>query len=57
MVLVDTNVLLDIATRDAEWFAWSAGKLAPLIDAREAAINPVIYAELAPLYRDARDLD
>jgi predicted nucleic acid-binding protein len=57
MVLVDTNVLLDIATRDAEWFTWSAGKLAPLIDAREAAINPVIYAELAPLYRDARDLD
>lgn len=57
MVLVDTNVLLDIATRDANWFAWSAGQLAPLIDAREAAINPVIYAELAPLYRDARDLD
>jgi predicted nucleic acid-binding protein len=57
MVLVDTNVLLDIATRDAEWFAWSAGKLAPLIDAREAAINPIIYAELAPLYQNARDLD
>lgn len=57
MVLVDTNVLLDIATRDAEWFTWSAGKLAPLIDARKAAINPVIYTELAPLYRDARDLD
>lgn len=57
MVLVDTNVLLDIATRDPEWFAWSSGKLAPLIDSREAAINPIIYAELAPLYRDARDLD
>lgn len=28
-----------------------------MIDAREAAINPVIYAELAPLYRDSRDLD
>lgn len=57
MVLVDTNVLLDIATRDPKWFAWSSRKLAALINAREAAINPVIYAELAPSYRDERDLD
>lgn len=57
MVLVDTNVLLDIATRDSTWFEWSAEQLAPLIESREAAINPVIYTELAPLYRDARDLD
>lgn len=57
MVLVDTNVLLDIATRDKTWFEWSAQQLAPLIESREAAINPIIYTELAPLYRDARDLD
>jgi hypothetical protein len=57
MILVDTNVLLDIATRDEIWFEWSARQLAPLIGNREAAINPVIYTELAPLYRDARDLD
>ena len=57
MVLVDTNVLLDIATRDEKWFEWSVSQLAPLIDTREAAINPIIYAELAPLYRNARDLD
>jgi predicted nucleic acid-binding protein len=57
MVLIDTNVLLDIATRDKKWFAWSSAKLAPLVNARQAAINPVIYAELAPCYRDERDLD
>jgi len=57
MVLVDTNVLLDIATRDPKWFAWSSTRLAPLVNARLAAINPVIYAELAPCYRDERDLD
>lgn len=57
MVLVDTNVLLDIATQDAVWFEWSSGQLASLINTREAAINPVIYAELAPLYRNARELD
>lgn len=57
MVLVDTNVLLDIATQDAKWFDWSMAQLVPLINFREAAINPVIYAELAPLYRNARELD
>jgi hypothetical protein len=54
---VDTNVLLDIATQDPIWFSWSSGHLARVINAREAAINPVIYAELAPLYRSARELD
>ena len=57
MVLVDTNVLLDVATRDPRWFAWSSAQLAPLINRHEAAINPVIYAELAPCYRNPRDLD
>jgi predicted nucleic acid-binding protein len=57
MVLVDTNVLLDIATRDPKWFDWSSTQLAPLINTRQAAINPVIYAELAPCYRNERDLN
>lgn len=57
MVLVDTNILLDIATRDAIWFEWSSGQLASLINSRVADINPVIDAELAPLYQNARELD
>jgi predicted nucleic acid-binding protein len=57
MVLVDTNVLLDVATRDPSWFHWSSMQLAKIISAREAAINPVIYAELAPCYGNERDLD
>lgn len=57
MVLVDTSVLLDIATRDPTWFDWSRTRLAPLVNARQAAINPVIYQELAPCYRNERDLD
>jgi len=57
MVLVDTNVLMDVATRDPVWFSWSSAQLSRLINAREAAINPVIYAELAPLYESSRELD
>jgi predicted nucleic acid-binding protein len=57
MVLVDSNVLLDVATRDPRWFEWSSSQLAPLINQRRAAINPVIYAEVAPCYRTRRELD
>ena len=57
MVLVDTNVILDIATNDPLWFEWSHAQLEPLIDAGEAAINPIIYAELVPAARAVADLD
>ena len=45
MVLVDANVILDIATNDPRWFDWSRAQLEPLIDAGEAAISPIIYNE------------
>lgn len=57
MVLVDTNVLLDICTKDPVWFEWSSSQLQPIINAGEAAINPIIYAELAPAYATAAELD
>ena len=57
MVLVDTNVLLDISTKDPVWFEWSSAQLEPIINAGEAAINPNIYAELAPAYSTAAELD
>ena len=57
MVLVDSNVLLDVATRDPVWFAWSSAQLAPLIQAGEAAINPIIYSELAPGFTCEQELD
>lgn len=57
MVLIDTNVLIDIATKDSAWFDWSSKQLSSLINERKAAINPVIYAELIPLYETSRELD
>jgi len=57
MVLVDTNILMDVATCDPVWFAWSSSRLAKLVNARKAAINPVIYTELMPLYDTSRELD
>lgn len=31
LALIDTNVLLDIATRDPQWFAWSESHLIPFL--------------------------
>lgn len=57
MVLVDSNVLLDVSTNDPRWFAWSSAQLEPIVNSGEAAINPIIYAELAPSFRSAAELD
>lgn len=46
-VLVDSNVLLDIATDDPKWSAWSGGALAECAEHTTLFINPVIYAEVS----------
>lgn len=48
--LVDSNVLIDVLTRDPGWGAWSAAALAGASDAGPVAINPVIYAEVSVGY-------
>lgn len=44
LVLVDSNVVIDITSRDPQWEAWSARQLET--HAGRLSINPVIYAEL-----------
>ncbi len=57
-ILVDSNVLLDIATEDPVWCAWSTARLAEVLGAGNAiAINPIIYAELSAGYATADVLD
>jgi predicted nucleic acid-binding protein len=55
--LFDTNVLLDIATADKVWLAWSEGQLRKAAALGPILINPIIYAELAPAFATAADLD
>jgi hypothetical protein len=55
--LVDTNVLLDIATADASWMPWSQGQLGAATVSGSVFINPIIYAELAPAFATAEELD
>lgn len=47
MILVDTNVLLDVFEDDAEWANWSQDQLDSASATDTLAINPVIYSELS----------
>jgi hypothetical protein len=56
-VMVDSNVILDVATGDAAWGAWSADALAEAADDGILVINPLIYAEVSVGYRRIEDLE
>jgi predicted nucleic acid-binding protein len=47
VILVDTNVLLDVFEDDAEWSAWSQDRLDSASTTDTLAINLVIYSELS----------
>ena len=51
MVLVDTNVMIDILADDAVWFDWSFGQLERALRSGPVLINDVIYAEASIRYR------
>jgi hypothetical protein len=55
--LVDSNVILDILTEDAHWYAWSADALERCADSGLLAINPLIYAELSVGFQRIEELD
>lgn len=46
MILVDTNVFVDLWTRDPIWADWSEEALALAAEAGPLGVNPIIYAEL-----------
>jgi predicted nucleic acid-binding protein len=46
-ILVDSNVILDIATEDKDWFRWSSETLANCAETHTLVINPIIYAEVS----------
>lgn len=57
MVLVDTNVLLDVIQDDADWADWSQQQLEMAALRGPLVINVVIYAELSMAYERIEDLE
>ena len=56
-ILVDSNVILDIATEDENWFQWSSETLADYAETHILVINPIIYAEVSIGFDRIEDLD
>lgn len=57
MLLVDTNVLVDVLEDDPEWAEWSIGQLRAQSKVHPLAINPVIYSELSLAFSSVEMLD
>lgn len=57
MLLVDTNVLVDVLENDQEWADWSIGQLRAQSKIHQLAINPIIYAELSLTFSKVETLD
>ena len=57
MVLVDTNVLLDLVTDDPKWSEWSLARLEEAALAGPVLINDIVYAETSIRYARMEDLD
>jgi predicted nucleic acid-binding protein len=56
-VLVDSNVILDIVTEDANWFDWSASKLSECAEQTVLGINSIIYAEVSIGFERIEELE
>lgn len=56
-VLVDSNVILDVATEDPTWASWSAEALARAADASVLVINPIVFAEVSVGFERVEDLE
>ena len=56
-VLVDSNILLDVATNDSNWSHWSGRALAECADQIALIINPLIYAEVSVGFTTIEALD
>lgn len=57
MILADSNVLIDVLSRDHTWFTWSAEQLDFFAASGGIIVNEVIYAEIAAQMASESDLD
>jgi hypothetical protein len=57
MLLVDTNVLVDVLEDDPAWADWSIGQLRAQSKIHRLAINPIIYSELSLTFSTVEAMD
>ena len=57
MILVDTNVLVDLIIDDPVWAEWSRREIANAKVQDDLSINAIVYAELSVGYARIEDVD
>jgi predicted nucleic acid-binding protein len=57
LILVDTNVLVDVVSDDPLWAEWSQRQLERAAAQDALAINDIVYAELSVRYATIEELD
>ena len=57
MILVDSNVIIDVLGNDAQWASWSIAQLRQQSQVHELAINPIVYSELSLTFQTHAQLD
>jgi predicted nucleic acid-binding protein len=55
--LIDTNVLVDIAVRDATWLEWSRWQLLAAMKQGSIVINQIIFSEFSYRYDDIGEVE
>jgi hypothetical protein len=48
VILIDSNILIDVFDDDQDWRDWSIEQLVALAGERPLAVNQIAYAEVAP---------
>jgi predicted nucleic acid-binding protein len=56
-VLVDSSVLLDVATEDPRWFGWSSDALERAAERSVLVVNSIIWAEVSVGFDRVEDLE
>lgn len=57
VTLVDSSIMLDLLSDGSAWRDWTEKALARALDDGDVAINPIIYAELAPGFLTEESLE
>lgn len=48
MILIDSNILIDVLDDQQEWFEWSSDQLVALSAEHRTTVNQIAFAEVAP---------
>ncbi len=57
MIIVDSNIILDIITEDPNWYEWSASQIETLAEYHKLIINDIIYSEISVSFNFIEELE